>query len=319
MSAIIGLTPEYWRERFPEGTFSGEAHFDEPMSAHTTLRLGGPADAFIVPADVVSFQRVIKALAEDGLPLAVVGAGSNLVVRDGGIAGAAIALSKLSRLEALKEDDSTVRVFVEAGVMLGRLVRFCAEKGLAGMEGLAGIPGTVGGAIRMNAGSYGCEMKDAIESVVVMSARGAIERVAVGKIPFVYRDWGFGADRFVLGANLIFGKSEQVKVLNATTENIRRKRESQPIAELSAGCVFRNPPGMAAWRLIDEAGMRGAAEGAIAVSAMHANFFINTGGGTTAQFVALMERVAEAVEKTSGVRLEPEVKLIGRETVEVDG
>ncbi|MBI5140814.1 MAG: UDP-N-acetylmuramate dehydrogenase [Nitrospirae bacterium] len=313
MSAIIRLTPEYWLERFPEGAFSGEAHFDEPMSAHTTLRLGGPADAFIVPADVVSFQRVIKGLTEDGSPLAVVGAGSNLVVRDGGITGAAVSLSKLSRLETLKEDDSTVRVFVEAGAMLGRLVRFCAEKGLTGMEGLAGIPGTVGGAIRMNAGSYGCEMRNVIDSVVVMSARGSIERVVAGKIPFAYRDWGLGADRFVIGANLVFGKSEPVKVLNATTENLRRKRESQPIAERSAGCVFKNPPEMAAWRLIDEAGMRGAAEGAIAVSAMHANFFINTGGGTTAQFVALMERVAEAVEKTAGVRLEPEVKLIGQQ------
>ncbi len=313
------ITENYWYKRFPQGSFGGEVFFDEPMARHTTLGVGGLADLLAVPAEIISVQGVLIASADDNLPLTVLGGGSNVVIRDRGISGITVSLMKLNRLEAISggSDSEPAKLFVEAGVSLAKLLRFCAEKGFSGLEELSGIPGSVGGAIRMNAGAFGAEIKDVVESVVVMNRKGRISRIPQSEIPFRYRSCGLDDELLILGANILLEKSEPVKVLNQMTDYHHEKQQRQPLSDKSAGCVFKNPEGegdSSAWKLIDAAGLRGASEGGIRVSTQHANFFINDGSGTATQFITLMERIKEEVELKTGVVLEPEVRVIGRKS-----
>ncbi len=308
------ITENYWYKRFPQGSLGGEVFFDEPMARHTTLGVGGLAEVLAVPAEIISVQGILIASTDDDLPLTVLGGGSNVVIRDDGISGITVSLMKLTRLEAISggSDSEPAKLFVEAGVSLARLLRFCAEKGFSGLEELSGIPGSVGGAIRMNAGSFETEIKDAVESVVVMNRKGRISRISRNEIPFRYRGWGLDDELLILGANVSLEKSEPVKVLNRMTECQHEKQQRQPLSDRSAGCVFKNPEGdISAWKLIDAAGLRGASEGGISVSTLHANFFINDGSGTATQFISLMERVREEIKNKSGVDLESEVRIIG--------
>ncbi len=311
------ITENYWYSRFPQGALKGDVLFDEPMARYTTLGIGGPADVLAIPDEIISLQGILSLSAEDDFPLTVLGGGSNVLIQDNGISGITVSLTKLNRLETISggSDSDPAKLFVESGVSLARLLRFCAEKGFSGLEGLSGIPGLVGGAIRMNAGSFGTEIKDAVDSVVVMNRKGRISRISRNEIPFTYRGWGLKDELLILGANLLLNKGESVEVLNRMTGYQQEKQQSQPLSERSAGCVFKNPEGKeentSAWKLIDAAGLRGASEGGISVSTQHANFFINDGSGTATQFIALMERVREHVKSQSGITLETEIQIIG--------
>jgi UDP-N-acetylmuramate dehydrogenase len=305
------LDQKAWQEIFA-GHFQGEVGFNVPMKDRTSLAVGGEADLLAGPEDPLSLRNLIAVLKDKDIPFFPLGSGSNILVSDKGIEGVVVSLRGFSRIEVIHEKQDRVELFVEAGVPLQKLVNFCREKGYSGIEGLTGIPGMVGGAICGNAGSYGCEMKDVVASVAIMDSDAKLERFKAEGLGFGYRTSDISPSDIVLSANLIMKKADQQAVSTRTEGFFREKTKSQPISERSAGCVFKNPEGASAGRLIEEAGCKGMRIGDIEVSRVHANFFINRGEGTAGDYLTLMNEVTATVQKRFGISLEPEIKVVGR-------
>lgn len=300
-----------WDKTFA-GYYQGDVAFNTSMKEHTSLGIGGPADVVVSPEDPVSLKNIIMLLGRLKVPYLPLGGGSNILVRDAGVEGVAIRFRAFNRIEVIHETDDHAELFVEAGVPLQKLVNFCREKGYAGMEGLVGIPGMVGGAICGNAGSYGCEIKDVLISVVILRPDGSLERSKVEDLGFGYRTSGIRDTDIVLSANLQVRKDDAAAVAARTEGFFVQKKTAQPIGERSAGCVFRNPEGMSAGRMIDEAGCKGMRIGDIEVSGVHANFFVNRGEGSADDYLRLMDAVSAKVRERSRVTLEPEIRVIGK-------
>lgn len=290
----------------------GRTVLNAPMAEHSTLRVGGPADILIYPADGDDLAALLAALGEREVPYFVVGAGSNLVIRDGGLRGAVINLADGFRAVERRDPASGRATFwADAGVTMRRLVRWTVDEGIAGLEALAGIPGTVGGALAMNAGAWGVEIGERVLQVEIMDPDGEIRTVDRDQLRFSYRQLELPSGTVVLGA-LLWGEespSEQVKA--KIQEFSRRRRDSQPLQEPSAGSVFKNPSGDSAGRLIDQCGLKGVRVGDAEISRIHANFIVNTGAATAGQVVALMGMIQERVYVKFKVRLEPEVRIVG--------
>lgn len=285
---------------------------NEPMKNHTTLRIGGCADIYAVPDDLASLKKLLLALREENIPVMPLGGGSNLLVVDDGIEGAVISTSSLNNIEIVKEDSGSVLVAVQAGITLGRLVSISREKGYKGIEGLAGIPGSLGGAICGNAGSFGFEIGNVIESVSLMDGNGKILSIGKKEIKFGYRTSDIPEGRVLISANMIFQKDDAHQIAKRINVFLKEKMSRQPISQFSAGCVFKNQGEVHAGRLIEEAGCKGMRRGDIEVSSIHANFFINRGNGKASDFLALMEDVRGRVMKSSGVDLKPEIRIVGK-------
>ncbi|MDA8082377.1 MAG: UDP-N-acetylmuramate dehydrogenase [Nitrospiraceae bacterium] len=305
------VSEQEWKEALA-GMYQGHIGFDIPMSEHTSLGIGGAADVFMTPDDPLSMRNLVALLGKRKMPYMTIGRGSNLLVLDGGIEGVVISVNTFSRVEVIRQAGDAVELFVEAGVPLQKLVNFCKDNGFAGMEGLTGIPGSVGGAICGNAGSYGYEIKDVVVSVAIMDAAGRLDRFKGEGLEFGYRQSGIQPTDIVLSANLKLRTDDKDAVAARTEGFFREKKAAQPISLRSAGCVFKNPDGDFAGRLIDEAGCKGMRVGDIEVSSMHANFFVNAGTGSAADYTALMEKVAMTVQQRFGITLEPEIRLAGR-------
>lgn len=302
---------QYLKSKIKEA-FDGEIKFDEPMSAHTSLNIGGPVDMMVFPEDAVSLKSVLAASDRENIPVIFVGAGTNLLVADRRIEGIAVSLKNFSSIELTRDTDETkVVLYVGSGVPLAQLINVAQKNGYSGLEALAGIPGYVGGAVFMNAGSFGTEMKDLVTSVAIMDASGGISILDKDDLSFSYRSANIPDNAVILSANIRLKKEEPAEVGKLTKEYLNRKKTSQPLGERSAGCVFKNPAGDSAGRLIDAAGCKGMREGDIEVSEMHANFFINKGKSGFEDFLALMDKVKARVTEESGVELEPEIKIIG--------
>jgi len=301
------------KDIFPEGLFEGEVRFMEPMRSHTSLRIGGSADIFLTPNDLSSLVRMRDHLKKNGIPAFPLGSGTNLLVRDGGIEGAVISLRSFRRIGVLNQDNENVHLAVEAGAMLQRVVHYARENGYSGIEGLAGIPGTVGGAICGNSGAYGYEMKDVLVSVEIVDETGNVKKIDAGNISFGYRSSGISPAELILDAELKLAISDREAVSGRVDSFLKMRRQSQPVWEQTAGSVFKNPAGLSAGKLIDEAACKGMKIGEIEVSFVHANFFVNKGAGTASDFVMLMEEVALRVKERCGVILEPEIKIVGRD------
>ncbi len=284
-----------------------DIRFNESMSAHTSLKIGGPADFALFP-DESSLPELVRILAKERIPSLVIGGGTNVLIKDSGIEGAVIFTSKINNI-TLNAERSTFNV--EAGCSLQKLINLCVEHGLSGMEGLAGIPGSVGGAIAGNAGSFGYEIKDVVKSVNLLMPDGGIKELSASDMGFQYRSANIPSDSIILSAVLSLKKDEPFEIKKRFTEFINEKKSRQPVSKPSAGCVFKNPKDIAAGKLIDEAGCKGMRVGDIEVSAMHANFFINIGKGTSDDFLKLMDIVGKKVKEKSGIILEPEIRIIG--------
>lgn len=285
----------------------GELLRQEPMSRHTSWRVGGPADNYYRPADAADLAAFLAQLSPDE-PLTWLGLGSNLLVRDGGIRGTVIATQ--GRLDAMGLVDGQ-RVRAEAGVACAHLARFCVKAGLCGLEFLAGIPGTVGGALRMNAGAFGGETWAALVEVETLSRSGEIRRRTPAEFEVAYREvrgpegeW-FLAGVWQLMAGDALAGQEAIRAL------LKRRSETQPTTEASCGSVFRNPPGDHAGRLIEAAGLKGHCLGGACVSTKHANFIINKGQARAAEIEALIEEVRARVLARFGVSLVSEVHILG--------
>ncbi len=280
------------------------------MSRYTTVRIGGKADLIVFPDSSEMLLSIIGELSDRAVPFLVLGGGSNVLISDSGIRGVVIKLDGLNRIDIIETDQKEVLLFVQAGKRLQGLLSYLMKEGLTGLEGLTGIPGTVGGAIVGNAGAYGYEMMDVVEAVKVIR-NGNVEIISKDRIPWGYRNGGLDEAQIVLGALVRLNRDSSERVRSRMEQFIKEKKSSQPISEASAGCVFKNPAGQSAGKLIDQAGCKGMKRGGIEVSSVHANFFINRGGGKAADFIALMEEVREMVFKRFSVELEPEIKLIG--------
>lgn len=293
-----------------KGYFKGDLRLNEDISSHTTLRIGGMADIYAIPDDVLSLKNILIYLSDKDIPVTPLGGGSNILVSDSGIDGAVISSLSLKRIEMI-EDSNVVRLFVESGASLQSLLNISREEGLSGLEGLAGIPGTLGGAVKGNAGSFGMEIGDVIESIALMDLRGNISIIKREEIGFRYRGSEI-PEGILLSAIIRLKRDDPQEVGKRINSFHDEKKEKQPLALRSAGCVFKNPEGLKAGRLIDEAGCKGMRRGDIVVSTQHANFFINLGEGKASDFLSLMDDVKKKVFSYCGIELEPEIRIRGR-------
>jgi UDP-N-acetylmuramate dehydrogenase len=280
---------------------------DEPMSRHTTWRVGGPAERYYQPADVADLAQFLQQLPE-GESLYWVGLGSNLLVRDGGIQGTVIATSGL--LNGMARIDEQ-RVRIESGVSCAKVARFCAREGLAGAEFLCGIPGTMGGALAMNAGCFGGETWERVESVETLDRHGRLHKRTPAEFEVGYRHVCGPQGEWFVAAVLKLEAGEPQRLLIENKALLARRGASQPTQLPNAGSVFRNPHGDFAARLIETAGLKGRCVGGACVSEKHANFIVNTGKASAADIEALIAEVREEVARMHGVTLQTEVHIIG--------
>ena len=290
----------------------GELRLHEPMARHTSWRVGGPADRWYRPADSEDLAVFLRSL-EPQEPLLWVGLGSNLLVRDGGFRGTVIALSGVMD-ELTFVPPQGVRA--GAGVSCAKLARFCAAHDLVGGEFLAGIPGTLGGALAMNAGAWGGETWRHVERVVTLDRQGQQQIWAASDYQVSYRTVTGPADRWFVEAELRFTPGEGAAARMKIRQLLGQRSASQPIGLPSCGSVFRNPDEDHAARLIEACGLKGQTIGGAQVSEKHANFIINTGTATAADIESLMCEVQSTVEQQQGVRLRTEVKIVGEALAE---
>jgi UDP-N-acetylmuramate dehydrogenase len=286
--------------------FGDAVRFDERMSGHTLYRIGGPAGIFVVALSVGLLQSVVTFARERGLPLAVIGHGSNLLVPDEGVRGLVVRVDiKTARV------DGTALV-VGAGLPLVQAARLALEHVLTGLEFTVGIPGTVGGAVAMNAGCHGCEIGTLVEQVELVARDGSLRSAGRDECSFGYRTSNVPAlGAAVVAATLRLAPGDAAQIEQRMGEYRAWRAESQPHAWPNAGCVFRNPPGEAAGRLIDQAGCKGLRIGGAEVSTVHANFIVNRDRATYADVKALIAAVRERVEAEFGVALELELVDLG--------
>jgi UDP-N-acetylmuramate dehydrogenase len=286
--------------------------FHEPMAGHTYLGVGGPADAFIVPVDTETLAMIMRVLYGIGMPVHVLGGGTNVVVADEGMDGALVSVREIDYVLETESTPTEATLEVGAGHGFQKLLRYARSAGLSGLENMAGIPGMVGGALAGNAGSFGTSFSDVLVEAIVVNQEGGVERYAKAELLPHYRSMRLPEGSCVAGAVIKLRKDSPDAVAGRMREVLAKKKETQPMGERSAGCVFRNPPGDHAARLIEAVGCKGMAEGGMMVSPLHAGYIVNTGDGTAEEYRELMNIMAERVRGTFGVVLEPEVRLWGR-------
>jgi UDP-N-acetylmuramate dehydrogenase len=291
----------------PMPTLRGDLQFNQPMSAHTSWRVGGPAQRCYRPADLADLQQFLATLPATE-PLYWVGLGSNLLVRDGGIRGTVILpFGGLSRLEAL----GPAALRVGAGVACAKVARFAARAGLTGAEFLAGIPGTMGGALAMNAGAFGGETWPLVASVQTLDRAGEVHVRLPEAYTVAYRSVVGPDQEWFVGADLQLRRGESTAAQARIKELLERRSATQPVQQPNCGSVFRNPPQDFAARLIESCGLKGERIGNAQVSEKHANFIVNLGQATAADIEALLHYVQVQVKERHGVWLQPEVRIIG--------
>ena len=280
---------------------------DEAMSKHTSYRIGGPANAYITPRDKDDLSQILQFANQHGIATYFVGSGSNLLVADEGIDGLVITLGKsLKRLEI-----TGATVFAESGVMLGKMVKECIGRNLSGVESMIGVPGTLGGALVMNAGAFGGEISNYLKHVTVMEMDGQEKQYQPGDISFSYRHSTFPDDEIVISAEFELIQSDKDTVQEKRAVASGGRKATQPLKFRSAGSVFKNPKEGAAGYYIDQAGLKGTKVGDAEISPIHANFFVNHGKAKASDVVALIRLARETVHDKFGIMLDLEVKPLG--------
>lgn len=315
---VLDRTARKWlQDRFMDAV-----RFDEPMSRHTSLKVGGPAEALVTPATLEDLRLLIQWTGEAELPFLVIGDGTNLLVKDTGIAGIVIVLTEcLNQISTIESRSGGVMVKAMAGARLHKLCAFAVAAHLKGMNFALGIPGTVGGAIMMNAGTSHGWIADVLEGITLLTPAGETQTVTKEKLDFSYRKLSlkFGIATLSPGCPIIIDghfclqPSDGRHLQQEVEEILKKRRASQPTNLPSAGCFFKNPAsGKTAGELIDLAGLKGKKIGGALISPKHANFIINSGGASAGDILALMETAQAAVLKMFNIALEPEVKIVGR-------
>ena len=286
----------------------GRLEANAPLADLTWFRVGGAAEVLFTPADEADLAAFLKATPA-GIPVMVIGVGSNLLVRDGGVAGVVIRLGR-GFADVTMEDGQRIRA--GAAALDVRVARYAQEKSIDALTFLRGIPGTIGGALRMNAGAYGGETKDVLVEARAVDRTGNIHVLSNAEMNYTYRHSGAPED-LVFTQALLQGRAGDQQAIAAAMDKITQSREAtQPVKSRTGGSTFKNPPGNNSWQLIDKAGLRGLAVGPAKVSELHCNFLINEGGATAAQIEELGEIIRARVKANSGVDLDWEIKRVGR-------
>lgn len=285
----------------------GRVHVDEPMSKYTTWHIGGPADVLVLPETINDVVQCYKAAQEYAVPITTVGNGSNLLVLDGGIRGMVLVTTKLRDIIF----DNT-RVVTKAGMFLPTLARVCAQKGLAGLENLSAIPGTVGGASVINAGAFGTSLGEMVAEVLVIETNGGLRKIANNEMDFGYRYSSLkDNDNTVLEVTLQLKQDEPEAILKRMFARLEERRTKQPLGYPNAGSVFKNPVEGAAGYYLEKVGAKGLRKGDVQVSEKHANFMVNLGKAKARDVLDLIKEVQKRVRDTFGIELELEIEIIG--------
>ncbi|MGZ8094834.1 MAG: UDP-N-acetylmuramate dehydrogenase [Methylosarcina sp.] len=285
----------------------GLLRINESLAKYTSWRVGGPADRLYIPHDKQDLIEFVKNLPVEE-PVFWIGLGSNLLVRDGGIRGTVI--NTKGRLKQIRMNEAGM-VYVEAGVPCAHVARFCGERGLVGAEFLAGIPGTLGGALKMNAGAFGGETWEIVQNVEMIDASGQVALKHKDEFSIGYRSVKGHDKEWFLAANLLLNSGDTEASQRKIKELLEKRNKTQPTSQPSCGSVFKNPPGDYAARLIEITGLKGYAIGGACVSTKHANFIVNTGNAVAADIEALIQFVRDRVREQHGVVLQTEVCMVG--------
>jgi UDP-N-acetylmuramate dehydrogenase len=296
-----------WRDDLPPAR--GKLLRNEPLGPFTWFRVGGAAELLFLPADHEDLAAFLKALPTD-VAVTVLGVGSNVIIRDGGVRGAVIRLAGRG-FAAVEADPQTQRIVAGSAALDAQVARAAAKAGIAGLEFYAGIPGTIGGALTMNAGCYGSETKDVLVSAWGYDRSGTRRELTLADFGYTYRHSEAPAD--IIWVEAVFqGRPDSPDAVQARIDEITARRETtQPIREKTGGSTFKNPPGHSSWKLVDEAGWRGKPYGGAMFSPLHSNFMINTGTATAADLEGLGEAVRADVKAKTGIDLHWEIKRIG--------
>lgn len=290
---------------------------NEPLKQHTSFRVGGPAKVYVVPEDIEELQKLIRFLYEEKLPYDIIGNGTNLLVSDAGVDHVVVEIGRaLEGIELLPEtnasDEKTYYIRVLAGTLLSKASQFAASQELAGMEALRGIPGTIGGAVTMNAGAYGTEMKDVLHSVDVLTPEGELQTLTPAELELGYRHSVIPERGYiVVAATLALRKGDPAEIQARMVDFQNRRKEKQPLDKASAGSTFKRPEGYFAGKLIEDTGLRGFRHGGAQVSEKHCGFVINDGTARAADIYWLIGEVRKRVLLEQHVELTPEVKIWG--------
>ena len=290
---------------------------NEPLKQHTSFRVGGPAKVYVVPEDIEELQKLIRFLYEEKLPYDIIGNGTNLLVSDAGVDHVVVEIGRaLEGIELLREanasDEKTYYIRVLAGTLLSKAAQFAATQELSGMEALRGIPGTLGGAVTMNAGAYGTEMKDVLYSVDVLTPEGELQTLTPAELALGYRHSVIPERGYVVvAATLALRKGDPAEIKARMADFQNRRKEKQPLDKASAGSTFKRPEGYFAGKLIEDTGLRGFRHGGAQVSEKHCGFVINDGTARAADIYWLIGEVRKRVLLEQHVELTPEVKIWG--------
>jgi len=289
------------------GALAGEVHRDEPMGRHTSFRIGGPADLHLVCDTLADVALATDVLADEGVPFTVLGKGTNVLVADAGYRGAVLVLGREFKRHVVRDDT----VHAGAACILAYLVRDAFSQGLAGLEFAVGVPGTLGGALAMNAGTREAWIGSITESVTLYAPAEGLLRLRGAEIPWGYRASGLPTRGVIVESVLRLLPAERITIQTAMEQSLRRRKATQPLSAPSAGSVFVNPEGDSAGRLIESAGLKGLRLGGARVSDVHANFIVNDGGATAADVVGLISKIRTSVRDRHGIELRPEIRFLG--------
>ena len=290
-----------------EKVISGRILVNEPMSRHTTFRIGGPCDFFVEIKNQAELTGLLELALGNKVPYFIIGCGSNILVKDKGIRGIVIRLAG----DFCKVEFNNESVVSGGGCAIQYFIKRCADNGLGGMEFLAGIPGTIGGAVKMNAGTKTGSIDSILKTVKIMDGNGTIKQVARGEIEFSYRHSGIPENSIVVLAEFGLKRTEKNDIIKNLTELINFRTKTQPVGFQNAGCVFRNPPGDFAAMLIDKAGLKGTKIGGAVVSDIHANYINNTGDASADDVLKLIQIIKSTVKEKFSKELELEIKIVG--------
>ena len=288
---------------------------NESLKKHTTYGIGGPADLMIFPKSKQDLIKVIEIINENKIQLTILGSGSNVLVSDNGIRGAVISLK--NSLKQIEVDDNIL--YAECGTMLGKIVKHAVKNNLIGLENLNGVPGTLGGALIMNAGAWGGEISENLIHVEVINSKSEIQKIQKKDLNFSYRQSSFNKDDILLSAKFNLKKADKDIIKENFIEAQSGRKKSQPLNKRSAGSLFKNPKNNSAGKLLDEAGLKGFSIGDAKISEKHANFFINDGDASSTDMLMLIKKAHQKVKERFNVNLSLEVKLMGFNKDEIEG
>ena len=295
-----------WESLFPDAVYFTEAGAD-----HTSMGVGGRIDMLLNPKSVEDLTEMIRLLNRQGTAHAIVGNWTNLIITDKGYRGALICTRGLNRIDTLPQREASMWIRAEAGASLSEVVALAVRENLTGFEFCAGIPGSVGGGVRMNAGAYGHSISEVLETVTLMDAQGAVQRLEKQELQFDYRNFHLPEDTMIVEAVFRLWKDPEGQVGEKVKKIMEERRNKHPLQYKNAGSIFKNPKEIPAGRLIEEAGLKGYVIGDAMISEKHGNFIINRGHATADDILALIHHVQERIQRDRGVVLELEVKLLG--------